>query len=212
MRLWKRGPITFGILALATLIVDFALSMIPSGGIVLAQIAVPLAACGLLYASLAADRGGRPRLGDFAAIAGATPGAMVAVIASGIIVFAAEALTAYAVGRVNMLVPDPGDASLAPGVVLAIYAIGIAVSLPFTFVPFGALFDGLSLHAAFAQSVRGFSLNIAPMALYGVLSLALLLFGWATFGVGLLLALPWWAASSYAAWKDIFDVDRGLSN
>ena len=42
--------------------------------------------------------------------------------------------------------------------------------------------------------------------------LALLLFGWATFGVGLLLALPWWAASSYAAWKEIFDVDRGLSN
>ena len=212
MRLWKRGPTTFGVLALATLVVDFALSMIPGGGILLAQIAVPLAACGLLYGSLAADRGGRPRLGDFAAIAGATPGAMVTVIASGVIVFAAEALTAYVVGRVNMLAPDSGDAPLLPGVVLAIYAVGIAVSLPFTFVPFGALFDGLSLRASFAQSVRGFSLNIAPMALYGVLSLALLLFGWATFGVGLLLALPWWAASSYAAWKDIFDVDRGLSN
>ncbi len=208
MRLWKRGPTTFGVLALATLVVDFALSMIPGGGVLLAQIAVPLAACGLLYGSLAADRGGRPRLGDFAAIAGAAPRAMVAVITSGVIVFAAEALTAYVVGRVNMLAPDAGDA-LAPGVVVAIYTVGIAVSLPFTFVPFGALFDGLSLRASFAQSVRGFTLNIAPMALYGVLSLALLLFGWATFGVGLLLALPWWAASSYAAWKDIFDVDRG---
>jgi hypothetical protein len=212
MRLWKRGPTTFGVLALATLVVDFALGMIPGGGVLLAQIAVPLAACGLLYGSLAADRGGRPRLGDFAAIAGAAPGAMVAVIASGVIVFSAEALTAYAVGRVNMLAPDSGDASLLPGVVLAIYAVGIAVSLPFTFVPFGALFDGLSLRASFAQSVRGFSLNIAPMALYGVLSLALLLFGWATFGVGLLLALPWWAASSYAAWKDVFDIDRGPSS
>ncbi|HEY3180943.1 MAG TPA: hypothetical protein VGL25_18935 [Casimicrobiaceae bacterium] len=211
MRLWKRGPTTFGVLALATLLIDFALSMIPGGGILLAQIAVPLAACGLLYASLAADRGGRPRLGDFAAIAGAAPGAMLAVIASGVIVFATEALTAYAIGRVNMLNPDPSDASLAPGVMLAVYAVGIAVSLPLTFVPFGALFDGLSLRASFAQSIRGFAANIAPMALYGVLSLALLLFGWATFGVGLLLALPWWAASSYAAWKDIFDVDRGLA-
>jgi len=36
----------------------------------------------------------------------------------------------------------------------------------------------------------------------------LLLFGWATYGLGLVLALPWWAASSYAAWKDIFAVDR----
>ena len=44
------------------------------------------------------------------------------------------------------------------------------------------------------------------MTLYGVLSLALLLFGSATFGLGFLLALPWWAASSYAAWKDIFGV------
>src|SRR5436305_15262153 len=99
MRLWRRGPTMFGALALASLVVDFGLSMIPGGGILLAQIAVPLAACGLLYGSLAADRGGRPRLGDFAAIAGAAPGAMVAVIASGVIVFAAEALTAYAVGR-----------------------------------------------------------------------------------------------------------------
>jgi hypothetical protein len=212
MRLWKRGPATFGVLALATLVVDFALSMIPGGGVLLAQIAVPLAACGLLYGSLAADRGGRPRLGDFAAIAGAPPSAMIAVIASGVIVFAAEALTAYAVGRVNMLAPNSGDASLVPGVVLTIYTVGIVVSLPFTFVPFGALFDGLPLRASFAQSMRGFSLNIAPMALYGVLSLALLLLGWATFGVGLLRALPWWAASSYAAWKDIFDVDRGPSS
>jgi uncharacterized membrane protein len=212
MQLWKRGPATFGVLALATLAIDFALSMIPGGGVLLAQIAVPLAACGLLYGSLAADRGGRPRLGDFAAIAGASPGAMLAVIASGLIVFAAEALTAYAVARVNMLSPDPGDASLTPGVLLAIYAVGIAVSLPVTFVPFAALFDDLPPRASFAQSARGCALNLAPMALYGVLSLALVLLGWATFGVGLLLALPWWAASSYAAWKDIFDVDRASAS
>jgi len=211
MRLWKRGPTIFGVLALATLLADFALSLIPAGGVVLAQIAVPLAACGLLYGSLAADRGGRPRLGDFVAIAAATPAAMVAVIASGVIVFVAEALTAYVVGRVNMLAPDPSDPSLAPGIVLAIYTVGIAVSLPFTFVPFAALFDGLSLRASFEQSAIGFARNVGPMAVYGILSLALLLFGWATFGVGLLLALPWWAASSYAAWKDIFAVDRGTS-
>src|SRR2546429_9428821 len=70
MRLWKRGPTTFGVLALATLVVDFALNMIPAGGVVLAQIAVPLAACGLLYGSLAADRGGRPRRRAFSARAG----------------------------------------------------------------------------------------------------------------------------------------------
>ena len=206
MRLWKRGPATFAVLALATMAVEFTLNLIPSGGVLLAQIAVPLAACGLLFASLAADRGGRPRLGDFIAIAGASPRALFAVIVSGVIVFAAEALTAYAVGHVNMLSPSSSDASITPSIALAIYTVGIAVSLPFTFVPFAALFDGLSLRESFAQSIRGFAVNVAPMALYGVLSLALLLFGSATFGLGFLLALPWWAASSYAAWKDIFGV------
>lgn len=208
MRLWKRGPVTFGVLALATIIAEFALNMIPSG-VLLAQIAVPLVACGLLYGSLAADRGGRPRFGDLIAIAGASPGALLAVIASGVIVFIAEALTAYAIARINMLTPGSDDASMTPGVALAIYTIGIAVSLPLTFVPFAALFDGLSIQESFAQSIRGFSANVAPMSIYGVLSLALLLFGSATFGVGLLLALPWWAASSYAAWKDIFGVVDG---
>ena len=208
MRLWKRGPATFGILALATLAVEFTLTLIPNGGALLAQIAVPLAACGLLYGSLAADRGGRPRLGDFIAIVGAPPRAMMAVIASGVIVFAAEALTAYAVDRINMLAPTSSD-EITPGVAFAIYTVGIAVSLPFTFVPFGALFDGLSLRDSFAQSMRGFAANLAPMCVYGLLSLVLLLFGSATFAVGFLLALPWWAASSYAAWKDIFGVAAG---
>ena len=209
MRLWKRGPATFAVLALATIAAEFTLNLIPGGGVLLAQIAVPLAACSLLFASLAADRGGRPRLGDFIAIAGASPPALFAVIVSGVIVFAAEALTAYAVGNVNMLSPSSSDASITPSIALAIYTVGIAVSLPFTFVPFAALFDGLSLRESFAQSIRGFAVNVAPMALYGVLSLALLLFGSATFGLGFLLALPWWAASSYAAWKDIFGVAGG---
>ena len=30
--------------------------------------------------------------------------------------------------------------------------------------------------------------------------------GLATSGIGLLLALPWSAAASYAAWKDVFGV------
>ena len=212
MRLWKRGPVTFMALALATLLVDFALNLVPAAGVLLAQLAVPLAACGLLYASLAADRGGRPRLADLAGVLGATPGAVVAVVASGLIVFAAEALTAYLTADVNMLAPGARETALAPGTILAIYTVGMAVSLPVTFVPFAALFDGLGARAAFAQSFDGFARNPAPLAVYGLLSLLLLLLGWATLGVGLLLALPWWAASSYAAWKDIFGIRGNGAN
>jgi uncharacterized membrane protein len=73
-------------------------------------------------------------------------------------------------------------------------------------VPFAALFDGADFRHAFAQSGAAFARNAMPLALYGGLSFALLLLGLATSGIGLLLALPWSAAASYAAWKDIFGV------
>jgi hypothetical protein len=207
MRLWKRGPLTFAMLAAVAIATDLVLSLVPGVGVMLAQAAVPLAACGLLFASLAADRGGRPRLADLAGIAGAAPGALAAIIASGVIVFAAEALVAHTTAEINLLAPGTRDIPLGLSTLLAIYTVGIAVSLPFTFVPFAALFDRLPFRAAFAQSFEGFARNPAPFALYGALSLLLLLLGWATFGLGLLLALPWWAASSYAAWKDVFAVE-----
>jgi uncharacterized membrane protein len=77
-------------------------------------------------------------------------------------------------------------------------------SLPLTFVPFAALFDGESVRLAFAASARGFARNVPALMLYAGISLVLLLIGLATLGVGLVLVLPWIAAASYAAWKDIF--------
>jgi len=211
MRLWRRGPGMFALLALAVLVGEIALTLIPVVGTLIAQLVLPLVACGLLYASLAADRGDRPRLSHLVAVFGAPPQAMVAVIASGLVVFAGEAIVAYAFGGTNMLEPLGGGTALTPSTVLAIYVAGVAVSLPVTFVPFAVLFDGTGMGDAFAESWQGFARNPVPMLLYGALSLALLVFGWATYGVGLVLALPWWAASSYAAWKDVFAVDAARS-
>ena len=53
------------------LAVNLALSLVPVVGIVLAQLLLPLLECGLLYASLAADRGEPPRLRHLIAIAAA---------------------------------------------------------------------------------------------------------------------------------------------
>ena len=60
--------------------------------------------------------------------------------------------------------------------------------------------------AAFAASWNAFALNTLPLLAYAAASLVLLAFGLATFGLGLVLAMPLWAASSYAAWKDIFGI------
>ena len=206
MRLWKRGPAVFTVLSLVMLATNLALGLVPIGGVVLAQVLLPLLECGLLYASLAADRGDRPRFRHLIAIVAAPPRALAAVVAAGLVVFAVEAIVAQALGGISLLAPASNAESISGGVLIATYAGGIAVSLPLMFVPFAALFDGAGFRQAFAQSATAFTRNGAPLVLFGALSVALLMLGLATSGVGLLLALPWSAAASYAAWKDIFGV------
>ncbi len=80
-------------------------------------------------------------------------------------------------------------------------------SLPVTFVPFHVLLERVPSGAAFAASWNAFALQHAAAArVYAAASLVLLAFGMLTMGLGLVLALPLWAASSYAAWKDVFGV------
>ena len=207
MRLWKRGPVVFTVLALVMLACNVALSLVPVVGIVLAQLLLPLLECGLLYATLSADRGDRPRIRHLVGVAAAPPRALVAVLAASLVIFGVESIAAQVLGDVNMLAPTADDAeAMSPGVLMATYAAGIVASLPVMFVPFVALFDGAGPRAAFAQSLAAFGRNPAPLLVFGLLSFVLLVLGIATSGIGLLLALPWSAAASYAAWKDIFGV------
>ena len=98
----------------------------------------------------------------------------------------------------------PGD--MRASVLIGIYAIGILASLPVMFVPFHVLLEPVTPGAAFAASWQAFVLNTMPLLAYAAASLVLLAFGLATMGLGLVLALPLWVASSYAAWKDIFGI------
>ncbi|HET6801845.1 MAG TPA: hypothetical protein VFI50_04300 [Casimicrobiaceae bacterium] len=206
MRLWKRGPVVFTLLALIVLAVNLLLNLLPVAGVALAQVVLPLLECGLLYACLAADRGDRPRLSHLFAFVGAPWRAQAAVVAAGLMIFGVQALVAQGFGGINLLTPANAADPISGGALVVTYAAGIAVSLPLTYVPFAALFDGAGFRRAFAQSAEAFTRNLRPLVVYGALSLALLLLGLATSGLGLLLALPWSAAASYASWKDVFDV------
>ena len=204
MRLWKRGPATFAVLAFITLIVSIAFEPIPILGFVASNVIAPLVATGMLYASLAADRGEGPRLKHLIAPFAAPVGAQMTVVVAGLVTFAVEAYSAWQLADANLFVPAREAANLPLRVIVAIYVAGIIASLPLTFVPFAAFFDGDGMRRAFAISVRAFALNVPPLALYAAMSLGLLLLGLATMGVGLVLVLPWMSAASYAAWKDIF--------
>jgi uncharacterized membrane protein len=207
IRLWKRGPITFAALALIVLVVSFATDFVPAVGVVLSQLIVPLAGCGLQYASLAADRGDRPRLVHAIAVFSAPPLAMASVILADLIAFAAQAICARILAGVDLLEPaavQSDDLTIATR--FAIYTVGLVASLPFTFVPFAALFDLSGMRSAFAQSIEAFYRNPGAMLIYGALALTLLLLGLVTSGIGLIFVLPWVVAAAYAAWKDIFAV------
>jgi len=129
-----------------------------------------------------------------------------AIVAAGLLTFAAEAATAWWVADINLLAADAATPDLTLPEVAGVYTIGVLASLPLTFVPLHVLFERVAPGAAFVASWRAFVLNTVPLLVYAGASLVLLGFGVATMGLGLVLALPLWAASSYAAWKDVFGV------
>jgi len=206
MLLWQRAPLMFGLFAFITLVTEIAFELVPTFGRVLAQLVTPVIACSMLYGMLAADRGERPRPMHLLAVLGATPSALAAVLLSSIAAFAAQVLAAQWLASYDLLGTTNPTGTLAASDALAIYAVGVFVSLPLTFVPFAALFDATGFAVAFRDSLVAFGRNVRPLLLYGILSFALVLVGLITNGIALLLVLPWWAGSSYAAWKDIFDV------
>jgi uncharacterized membrane protein len=207
MRLWKRGPATFAGLAFVTIALTILLEPVPVAGFVASNLVAPLVAAGMLYASLAADRGDAPSMRHALAAFSAGPVAQVTVILSGLVAFAAEAWAAWRLAGINLLLPTGNASDLPLPVIAAIYAAGILASLPMTFVPFAALFEGRGMREAFATSARAFARNVPPLLLYAAISFVLLFLGLTTFGVGLVLVLPWMAAASYAAWKDIYGLD-----
>jgi len=206
MRLWKRGPVIFAALAFMTILASVALDGVPVVGFIVGKIVAPLLGTGMLFASLAADRGDRPRLKHALAAFATKPGAQAAVVFASLATFAVEAYAARYLADVNLFSPPRGGPNFSLAVIAGIYAAGVLASLPLTFVPFVAMFDGERANRAFAASARAFARNVPALALYGGLSFALLLIGLATMGIGLVLVLPWIAAASYAGWKDIFAV------
>ena len=206
IRLWKRAPFTFSAMAVIVLVVSLVPYPIPVAGVIATNIVAPLLACGFLYGSLAADRNATPRFVHLFAVFATPLRTQFAVVAASLVITAVEGLMAWNLAGVNLLMPTYDASALSESAVLAIYAAGVAASLPLTFVPMAALFDAESPGAAFASSLRAFGRNVRPLASLGIYMYALLIVGIVTMGVGLVLGLPWIAAASYAAWKDVFAV------
>jgi hypothetical protein len=204
IRLWKRAPLVFSIMAVVVVAASVVLEPVPFAGLVAANVLAPLLACGFFYAALAADRNDKPRLAHLVAIFVAPVRAQVAVVAAGLVVTVVESIVAWQIAGVNLLLPVSESANLTATTIVFLYAAGVLASLPVTFVPMAVLFDNEPPGDAFSLSLRAFTRNLRPLAALAAYSYALLMAGLATTGIGLILGLPWIAIAQYAAWKDIF--------
>jgi uncharacterized membrane protein len=203
MRLFKFAPLTFVGLALLTIATELLLKAIPGVAALAGEIVTPLVACGLLYASAAADRQETPSLSVALEVFRAGSGAITAIVVASLVAFVAQALAGWWIADANLLQYESMSQLSIPAV-LGIYAFGTLAALPVTFVPLLVLFERVPLREAFVISGVAFAQNTLPLIVYGAASLVLLIFGLLTAGIGLVIALPLWAASSYAAWKDVF--------
>lgn len=206
MRLFKRAPLNWCLLGFVTLATELTLQFVPGIGIAASKVIVPVVECGMLIGAAAVDRGAALEIRVAVAVFGASPGALAAIVGSALLIFGAEALAGYALAGVNLLAPAGEEIALEASTLVAVFAIGTAVSLPLLFVPFAVLFEHLPFGRAFARSVHGFASNVVPLSLFGVLALALIVVGLLSYGVGLIAVFPLLSAASYAAWKDIYEV------
>lgn len=203
LRLFKRAPVRYGLLAIAVAALQLVLSLVPLVGPPAANVIVPIVASSLLFAALAVDRGDKPRALHLVAPFAAPVQAIAAVIAAALCVSGAEWLAGWHFAGANILsIEDISD--LAASDYVLVYVTGVAVSLPLTLVPLLAFFEGAGVRDAFASSVRAFMRNVGAFAVYGALSVVLLGIVFVTQGIATPIVLPLWAASSYAAWKDLF--------
>ena len=205
MRLFKFAPLPFVGLAFITIATELLLKAAGSAPALAAEIVTPLVACGLLYAAAAADRRVAPGLRLAVLVFRSGASVIAAIVGASLVTFAAQVLAGWWIADANLLLPE-NAAQLSLPAVLGVYAIGTLASLPVVFVPLVALFERVTAREAFAASGVAFAQNTVPLLVYGAASLMLLLFGLLTAGFGLVLALPMWAAASYAAWKDVFGV------
>lgn len=206
IRLWKRGPAAFSLMALVVIVAILLPTAIPVVGFVAANVVAPLLACGLLFGSLAADRGEPVRFPQLFMVFAAPVPLQFAVVAAALVAALVESALAWWIAGVNLLAPGSDAVNLTASTQVIIFATEVLVSLPFTFVPMAALFDGERPRAAFASSLRAFGRNPQAMLVLGAYMFVLVLAGVATMGIGLVLGLPWIAAAQYAAWKDIYGV------
>lgn len=207
--IFGRGWLIWIVNALLLLVIYGVLSFIPLVSL-LANVLAPVFTGGLLLGCRAIEQGEglevghlfagfSHRSGTLAAVGGlyllglVVIGAIVAATAFGMGAFSAE--PAWTGAQLTTMFALPGLVGLA---------LVVPLIMALWFAPALVVFHGVDALEAMKRSFIGCLRNILPFLLYGLVSLVLLILAVLPLGLGLLVVMPVFCGSLYAAYKDIF--------
>lgn len=215
LRLWRRAPLRLWLLCVAVLLVEGALQLIPSVGVALSKLAVPMLTLGILHGLDESADAGRMRWGClFDALRGGRAGSALLLAAlTGLPVFAVQQVSACLVyGPVALDAVLFGHFTAHPELATTpfLFVLMLPGIVPATLLMLAPLlwWDGRTPWQAVRGSLHLVRRHFAAFAVIAALSAAIcaLLFGLRWGAVLVLAYVPWMLATTCAAWREL----RGL--
>jgi|APFre7841882724_1041349.scaffolds.fasta_scaffold01765_7 uncharacterized membrane protein len=211
-RLFRAQPGLWIGISVALLAFYVLVSLIPWIGQLATTLLTPVIAGGLLLGCKALDEGGTLTFGHlFEGFRLPQAGRLVMVgvvsLAAAVVMLVSIFLVVGAGFGVSMLGGTPGMGGLGLTTALAIL-IALAVSIPvymaLWFAPALVTLHDFGTADALKASFTACLKNMLPFLVYGIAALLLSVVALVPFGLGLLVLVPVFIASVYAAYRDIF--------
>jgi len=216
-RLFTRAALMWIIAMLILFVIYIVANFIPIVGPIVMHVLNPVFAAGLMVACASLDRGGEVELDHLFAGFRKNLGSLVIV---GIVIGLVELAILMAflgiagVGLLGgILTAASGEqaeqileASVIPLVLgtLVMLALLVPVFMAYWFAPALVVLHDVEPMAALRESFMGCLRNIVPSLVYGIIMLLATLLVALTLGLGLLVWVPLFFTSTYAAYRDIF--------
>lgn len=216
-RLFTRAALMWVIAMLILFVIYILANFVPVLGAIAMHVLNPVFAAGLMVACASLERGGEFELEHLFAGFKRNFGKLVIVGVVVALVEAAILLAFLGIAGVGLLggiftaaSGEQAEQILAASVIplllgtLVALALLVPVFMAYWFAPALVVLNDVEPVEALKQSFTGCLRNIVPSLVYGLIMLALSLLVALTLGLGLLVWVPLFFTSTYAAYRDIF--------
>jgi uncharacterized membrane protein len=219
--IFTQSPLAWVVSAVILIVISIVLGFIPILGSLISYILFSVFAGGLMLGCQAQHTGRPFEIGDLFAgfkekvgpliivgvlfIAASLVLLLIAAILFGVFVGSTGILTAMISGNQEALAKLMGGSIVVVLLIgLVIMALYIPIAMALWFAPSLVALQNVAPVTAMRMSFFACLKNFLPFLLYGVVFFVIMIIAIIPFGLGVLVALPLFYASTYAAYRDIF--------